>query len=103
MKTATGMLAIPALLLLVSCAGPGATANAWTHSSLGDAQRQQEMDKCMLQATAAERAYYDENARGDANSASPFINNLKVRQRSMGARSEAYEGCMLAAGFTPQS
>ena len=102
MRTATGLIAVPALLLLVACTNTGSSANAWTNASLGEAQRQQALDSCMEQARAAEKAYYDENARGDANAGSPFINNLKVRQRSVAARSEAYESCLLAAGFSPQ-
>lgn len=90
-------LTLPALLL-VSCA----SGTAWTHASLGEAQQQQQMTTCNEQAIAAEKSYYAENSRGDANSASPFINNLKVRQRSVAARSDAYEACMVAAGFVRQ-
>jgi hypothetical protein len=102
MNTATGLIAVPALLLLVSCASSGSSANGWTNTSLGEAQRQQVLDRCLEQARAAETTYYDEHSRGDANSASPFINNLKVRQRSVAARSQSYEACLLAAGFSRQ-
>ncbi len=100
MRTTTFMLAVPALLL-TACANSGATA--WTNPALAEPQRQQAMDQCTQQGIAAEQAYYERNARGDANSSTPFINNLKVRQRSMAARTGAYESCLLAAGFSRQN
>jgi hypothetical protein len=92
-------LTLPALLLLASCTSSG---NAWSHASLAEAQQQQQLNTCNEQGIAAEKTYYAANSRGDANSASPFINNLKVRQRSIAARTDAYEACLLAAGFVRQ-
>jgi hypothetical protein len=111
MNNAVGLLALPLsrpvlsslilpALLLASCANSG--GSAWTHASLAEAQQQQQMNTCNEQGIAAEKAYYSANSRGDANSASPFINNLKVRQRSIAARTDAYEACLLAAGFVRQ-
>lgn len=87
-------------MLLAACASNSVTPDAWTHATLSDAQRQQQSDQCMQQAVAAEKAYFDANARGSANATVPFINNLKVRQRAMGERTSTFESCMQSAGFT---
>lgn len=102
MKYAERLLAVPALLLLVSCTGTGATANAWTHAGLDDARRQQEIDRCTTQAREVEDSYNEENARVGTHSNTSLITNLKVRQTAMRMRNEAYEQCMQAAGFTRQ-
>lgn len=93
---------LAAAVLVTACTSTGSSSNGWTYPALTEVQRQQELDKCRQQAAAAEADYYRANARGDANSASPFINNLKVRQRSQVARTAAWESCLLAAGFTRQ-
>jgi hypothetical protein len=100
MKYACGLLVLPALLLLTSCANNG--GSKWTHASLDAARQEQQMRSCNEAAIAAEKAYYAGNSRGEANSASPFINNLKVRQRSVATRTATYDECMLTAGFARQ-
>lgn len=102
MKIATGMLVLPALLMLVSCAGAGSASSGWTHAGLDEGRRQQEIDKCTVQAKAAEDAYYEQNAKLGTNSSTSLINNLKVRQTGMRLRNEAQVECLLAAGFTQQ-
>ncbi len=102
MEILKGKLVLPVLLLLVSCSNTSGTASAFTHAGLSEAQREQQGKQCLEQATAAESDYYAKNTKGEANALSPFINNLKVRQRSMAVRNESFDACMQAAGFSRQ-
>jgi hypothetical protein len=102
MKIVNGTLALTLLVLLASCTSTGSSINAWSNPALSEAQRQQAAERCKADGITAEKEYFEANARGGANSTTPLINNLKVRQRAMALRNETEAACLQAAGFSRQ-
>jgi hypothetical protein len=102
MKTSGLIIAVPALLLLAACASTPATTAEWTHQGLSAAQSLQERDQCTARAAATEKAFVAANSKYTGNSNSPFVSNMKARQRGLKARDDDFAACMTAAGFVAQ-